>query len=113
MSKNMQIELYIDGEKKTFTEPVVPMLARRQYLEIESAEEEKIKENKNYITSAKKQLEEENEMLTILTDIIFNNQFTLEQLITGASDEYVFSKLREAVFGKPKEKSEEGNDQGK
>ena len=109
----MQIELYIDGEKKTFTAPVVPMLARRKYLEIESAAEEKVKENENYIPSAKEQLEEENEMLTILTDIIFNNQFTLEQLIAGASDEYVFSKLREAVFGKPKEKREEGNDRGK
>ena len=42
----MQIELYIDDEKKTFTTHVVPMLARRKYLEIEAAAEEKIEKNR-------------------------------------------------------------------
>ena len=107
----MQIELYIDGEKKTFTTPFVPMLAKRKYLEITAATEEKIKENENYIPSPKEQLEEENELLTILCDVVFGGQFTLEQLVAGASDEYVYSKLREAVFGKPKN-SDEGNEKG-
>ena len=108
----MQIELYIDGEKKVFTTPFVPMLAKRKYLEVTAAAEEKMKENENYIPSPKEQLEEENELLTILCDVVFSKQFTLDQLVAGASDEYVYSKLREAVFGKPKEETKlmsEGN----
>lgn len=107
----MQIELYIDGEKKIFTAPFVPMLAKRRYLEIEATAEKKIEENENYIPSRKEQLEEETEMVSILCDVVFNGQFTVDQVFNGASDEYVYDKLREAVFGKPKV-SDEGNDQG-
>lgn len=114
----MQIELYIDGEKKVFTAPFVPMLAKRKYLEIEAKaeerlEEEKKKGNENYVPSAKEQLEEENELLGILCDVVFQGQFTIEQLVNGASDEYVYSKLREAVFGeKPKnEEVDQGNEE--
>lgn len=111
----MQIELYVDGEKKVFTTPYVPMLAKRKYLEIEAKAEEKRKENEDYLPSAKEQLEEENELLGILCDVVFGGQFTVEQLVAGASDEYVYSKLREAVFGKPKEEAvlmSEGNPVG-
>lgn len=111
----MQIELYIDGEKKVFTAPYVPMLAKRKYLEIMVRTEEKQKANENYEPSFKEQLEEENELLGILTDIVFKGQFTIEQLVAGASDEYVYAKLREAVFGeKPSnEEDDSGNEMGK
>ena len=113
----MQIELYIDGEKKVFTAPYVPMLAKRKYLEIMVRTEEKQKANENYEPSFKEQLEEENELLSILCDVIFKGQFTIEQLVAGASDEYVYSKLREAVFGTlaetQEENGEQGNEQGK
>lgn len=110
----MQIDIYIDGEKKTFVAPIVPMLAKRKYLEIEAAAEEKSKADENYYPSAKEQLEEENEMLAILCDVVFNGQFTVDQLVSGAEDEYVYSKLREAVFGKPKtdKVEQEGNEKG-
>lgn len=111
----MQIELYIDGEKKVFTAPYVPMLAKRKYLEIMARTEEKQKANENYEPSFKEQLEEENELLSILSDVIFKGQFTIEQLVSGASDEYVYSKLREAVFGEKPENEEDdsGNEMGK
>jgi|SRR5690606_30368026 hypothetical protein len=109
---NMQIELYIDGEKKVFTTPVVPMLARRKYFEIMAKNEEKLKEDPNYIPSYKEQLEEEDELLGVLANVIFNGQFTVEQLYNGADYEYVYSKLREAVFGKQME-ADKGNEQGK
>lgn len=104
----MQIELYIDGEKKVFTAPFVPMLAKRKYLEVMAKSEEKMKNDAEYANSAKAQLEEENELLGILTDIVFKGQFTIEQLVNGADNDYVYAKLREAVFGeKPKEETEE------
>lgn len=109
----MQIELYIDGEKKIFTAPFVPMLAKRKYLEIEAKAEEKVKENKSYFPSAKEQLEEEDEMVGIIANVVFSGQFTVEQVYNGASGEYVNSKLAEAVFGKPKTEGNEGNEQGK
>jgi|SRR5690625_4819452 len=112
----MQIELYIDGEKKIFTTPFVPQLAKRKYLEIMAKAEEKAEGNEHYIPSFKEQLEEENELLGILCDVVFNGQFTIEQLIAGASDDYIYSKLSEAVFGKPKEEKvlmSEGNEVGK
>lgn len=111
----MQIDLYIDGKKKTFTAAIVPMLAKRKWLEIEAKTEEKEKDDENYTPSPKEQLEEENELLNILCEVIFKNQFTLDELVAGAEDEYVYYKLREAVFGKPKhDKSEdnEGNEVG-
>ncbi|ONK21229.1 hypothetical protein BLX87_23165 [Bacillus sp. VT-16-64] len=111
----MQIELYIEGKKKLFTAPFVPMAAKRKYLEIEAAAETKAKGDEKYIPPAKDQLEEEAEMVGILADIVFQGQFTVEQVFNGASDEYVYSKLREAVFGKPKlnKDGNEGNEQGK
>lgn len=107
----MQIELYIDGEKKVFTAPYVPMLAKRKFLEIEARAEEKRKKDKHYIPSPQEQLEEENELISILTDVIFKGQFTIEQVYEGASDEYVYEKLREAIYGKRMD--ETGNEQGK
>jgi hypothetical protein len=101
----MQIELTIDGEKKTFTAPFVPMAAKRRYVEIMAKGEE----NKNI--SFKEQLEEDNAILSILTDIVFKDQFTLDDLYNGASQEYVDQKLLEIVYGvKPGDK---GNSKGK
>jgi len=114
----MKIELYIDGEKKVFTTPVAPMLAKRKYLEIEARAEERARKakengNENYIPSPQEQLDEEDEMVGILANIVFDGQFTVDQVYKGASDKYVYSKLAEAVFGKKKEsEGEEGNEQG-
>ncbi|WP_078428764.1 phage tail assembly chaperone G [Alkalihalobacterium alkalinitrilicum] len=109
----MKIELYIDGENKVFTTPFVPMLAKRKYLEIEA----KAQERESPIT-AQEQLNEDDEMVSILVDIIFKNQFTLMQVYEGASKEYIDEKMLEAIWGitpkselKSKENNE-GNDQG-
>jgi len=109
----MQIDILIDGEKKTFTVSQVPMLARRKFLEIQAREEEILEERVNI--PAKTRIELENEMINILVETVFNNQFTAEQLMNGVSDDYFDEKLSEAVFGKieEKDKREEGNDQGK
>lgn len=108
----MQIELYINGEKKVFTAPFVPMLAKRKFLEIQAAAEER-KEP----LSVKEQLEEDDAVLSILSDIVFNKQFTIEELYKGASKEYIDAKLFEAIYGvKPDEVKKEdgqGNDKGK
>lgn len=103
----MQIELYIEGKKKTFTVPFVPMLAKRKYYEIQARIEEK---NENPTT--KEILEEDNEFYSILSDIVFKGQFTLEQLYEGADEKYLQKKMSEAIFGiKPKE-DVEGNKEG-
>lgn len=110
----MQIELYIDGENKIFTAPFVPMLAKRKFLAFEAKQEKRI-EDEVPVTALHK-LEEVDEMCMILADIVFNNKFTPAQLITGASEDYLYEKTAEAVFGiKPKKKKEdeEGNEQGK
>lgn len=101
----MNIELYIDGKKKTFTTPFVPMLAKRKYYEIMARSEDSE-------PSIEQQLEEETELVSILADIVFYGQFTVEEVFRGASQEYVYEKLREAVFGK-KIGDEQGNEQGK
>jgi len=103
----MNFELYIDGEKKIFTTPVVPMLAKRKYLEVMAKAEEKAKE-KNYQPTYQDQMEEEDEFVGILANVVFGGQFTVDQVYNGASNEYVYEKLREACFGKPKE-NKEGN----
>lgn len=104
----MQIELLIDGQKKKFTAPFVPMLAKRKFLEIEARIEERTEP-----LPLKEQIAEDDEIFAILTDIVFKNQFTLEQLFEGASKEYIDQKLTEAIFGiKPKKQDDEGNDQG-
>jgi hypothetical protein len=105
---NMQIELYIDGKKKVFTTPFVPMLAKRKYLEIMA----KIEDRGEKVPLYKEQLEYDIEMFSILSDIVFNRQFTVEQLYAGAEEEYVHKKLREAIFGIPSE-DDKGNEQGK
>lgn len=108
----MKIELYIDGEKKLFTTPFVPNLVKRKYFEIMAESERKIKENGSL--SFQEQLDEEDELVGILADVAFNGQFTAEQVHKGASSQYIYDKLAEAVFGKKKEnKGEEGNEQGK
>lgn len=104
----MQIEVFIDGEKKIFSTPFVPMLARRKYYEIQAIAEEREEE-----PTTRELLEEDDEMYSILTDIVFKNQFTLNQLLEGASKEYVDEKLREAIWGvKKKTEGNEGNEQG-
>lgn len=109
----MKIELYIDGEKKIFTAPFVPMLAKRKYLEIMANAEQR-----GETTSFQQQLEEDDEMVSILSDIVFKGQFTVEDVYNGASNDYVYAKLREAIFGiqpseNKKEEEDEGNDEGK
>lgn len=106
----MQIELYIGDEKKIFVAPFVPMAAKRKYLEIEARAEKR-----EEVRSKQEQIEEDDEILSILSDIVFKKQFTIEQLYDGASQMYINEKLAEAVFGiKPKKKIEEteGNSQG-
>lgn len=109
----MQIELYREGEKKVFVAPFVPMLAKRKYLEIQSKREERESE-----LTIKEQIAEDDEYFAILSNIVFNNEFTLADLYTGASKEYLDQKLAEAVFDiKPsdlkKTDSNEGNEAGK
>lgn len=107
----MQIELYIDGKKNLFTAPFVPMLAKRKFLEIEAKAE-----NREEPLTKRGEIEEYDEVLSILSDVVFNGQFTVEQLYAGASKKYADEKLMEAVFGiKPKKKDVdvEGNEQGK
>ncbi|MBD8005817.1 phage tail assembly chaperone G [Bacillus norwichensis] len=109
----MQIELYIDGELKVFTTPFVPLRAKRLYLKVQMEAEKKAREDENYIPSYEEQMAEEDEIIGILANVVFGGQFTVDQVYDGASDEYVYKKLAEAIFNKSKEKSEEGNDQGK
>lgn len=99
----MQIELYIDGENQIFSTPFVPLLARRKYFEV-MAKAEKRKEELTF----EEQLKEDDELYSILSDVVFKGQFTLEQLYEGASQEYLFAKLSEAIYGiKPKAEKEE------
>lgn len=100
----MQIELYIDGKKKTFTTPFVPMLAKRKFLEIQAKAEQR--EDK---PTSQELIAEDDAIFSILSDVVFKGQFTLEQLYEGASKEYLDEKLLEAIFGvKPKEGNEKG-----
>lgn len=109
----MQIELYIDGEKKIFTAPFVPMLAKRKFLEIEAAAEKRREEKGDTPPTAQEQLEEDDKILSILTDIIFKKQFTIEQLLEGASKEYIDAKLLEAVWGiKPEDETKKEDSKG-
>lgn len=105
----MQITININGEDKTFTASKVPMLARRKFMEIRAKEEELIEKEGNI--PAKKQIEFENELINILVDIVFRNQFTADELLNGISDDYFDAKLSEAIFGI--KEVEEGNETGK
>ncbi|MYL41826.1 phage tail assembly chaperone G [Virgibacillus salexigens] len=110
----MQIELIIDGEKKIFTAPFIPMLARRKYFEIQAKAEER--EEREEKPTTKEILSEDDEIMSILTNVVFKDQFTINQLLEGASKTYVDGKLAEAVFGiapKAKKEGNEGNEQGK
>jgi len=98
----MQIELYIDGEQKTFTAPFVPMSAKRRFMEIQ-AEAEKRKEN----PTAEDYLKEDDAIYSILSDIVFKGQFTLEQLYEGASKEYLELKLAEVLYGEQVKKKDD------
>lgn len=106
----MQITIEIEGKDKTFVATKVPMLARRKFLEIRAKEEKIIEENKFIPTE--KQIEFENELINILVDVVFQNQFTADELLSGVTDEYFDEKITEAIFGNPKE-DEEGNEKGK
>lgn len=91
---NMDIELYIDGEFLKFSVPFVPMSARRKYLEVLAETE------KNENPSPEEVAELDDKLYSILTDIVFRGQFTLEQLYNGQSQEYIDQKLLEAIGGK-------------
>lgn len=106
----MQIDLYIDGEKKTFSAPFVPMAAKRKYLEVQASIEER-KETAEQL-SPKDIIEEDQEMASILTDIIFKDKFTLDELYNGASQKQIDDKLAEAVFGVNPDKLKDAADPG-
>jgi hypothetical protein len=105
----MKIDLVIDGEKKTFTAPFVPQLARRKYYELMAKIED---QDPNEQPTPQQILDEEDELNSILSDVVFNRQFTLEQLYAGASKQYADEKLREAIFGKKPKEDEQGNEKG-
>jgi hypothetical protein len=99
----MKMDLYIGGEKKTFVVPFVPMQARRKFLELEARAE-----TRTEAPSKQEEMDENDEMLSILSDIVFQKQFSLEELYNGASKEYIDEKLLEAVFNiKPKDKKDD------
>lgn len=106
----MHIDLMIGGEKQTFSVPFVPMLAKRKYYEIQANAEERTEQ-----PTVRELIQEDNEMLSILTDVVFKGQFTIEQLLSGASKQYIDRKLEEAIFGltTKKKEQEEGNGKGK
>src|SRR5690625_3344889 len=106
----MQITINIDGKEKTFTTSQVPMLARRKFLEIR-AKEEGILEEKSRIPAEKK-IESETEMINIQVEVVFNNQLTANEILSGVTEEYFEKKLHEAIFGIV-ENDEEGNEKGK
>lgn len=112
----MKIELLIDGENKTFTTPFAPMLAKRTFLKIMADKEEKEKRGEEY--TYKDELEENDAVHAILSDIVFKKEFTLEQLYEGAEEKYIQDKVLEAVYGvKPldeakKKESSEGKTKG-
>lgn len=103
----MQIELLLNGEKKIFTTPIVPMLARRKYYEVMAKGEKR-----DGIPTFEEQLHEDDELFSILSDIVFKGQFTLDDLYNGAETKYVQDKLTEAIFGVKKKEDVEGNEKG-
>lgn len=101
----MQIEILIEGEKKTFTTAIIPMLARRKFMEIRAKEEELIEEHG--MIPPKEQIELDNELINVLVDVIFKNQFTVDELLNGVSDDYFNEKISEALFGKVEEEEKD------
>lgn len=55
---------------------------------------------KNENPSPEEVAELDDKLYSILTDIVFRGQFTLEQLYNGQSQEYINQKLLEAIGGK-------------
>ncbi|SDO79194.1 phage tail assembly chaperone G [Halobacillus aidingensis] len=94
----MQIELLIDGKKKIFTAPFVPMLAKRKWLEFEADES---------LDLDNPTPEQFDEIATVIQKIVFREQFTLEELYWGIPYEQMVKKTFEAVYGF---KSSEGTD---
>lgn len=107
----MQIEITIDGEKKTFVTEQVTMLARRKFMEVQAKEEE-ILEKRGTIPVTEV-IKHENEMLNILANVVFKGQFTSDELMAGVTEDYFNEKLTEAVFGIKKKEDDEGNAKGK
>ncbi len=105
----MQIDVVIDGKKKTFVADIVPMRAKRIFYEIQAKEEE-VYDEKGYIP-AKKRIEFENELINILVETVFNNQFTIDEFIDGVTEDYYDEKLAEALFDR--KENDEGNEMGK
>lgn len=104
----MKLELYIEGKKKIFTTPFVPMAAKRKYLEIMANAEERESE-----PTSREQLDEDDEIYSILADIAFKNQFTLEQLYEGNDQKYIEEKLLEVIHGiKPNDELKKKVDDG-
>lgn len=98
----------IDGKEKLFTAEIVPMLAKRTYMKIQ-AEAEALTEDE-YTTQHK--IDEEDALVGMLANVVFKGEFTPDQVFEGATDEYVYGKIREAVFGiveEPAQEDEEGN----
>ncbi len=94
----MKIQLWIDGEQQTFVAPFVPALAKRKYYEWKAKAEKEDAAEEGLLT-AQQIIDDDDEILSILPNVVFKEQFTLDQLYAGASMEYIQAKLKEAVFG--------------
>lgn len=100
----MKIELYIEGKKKTFTAPIIPMAAKRKFLELQSNEE---------VDMADLTVDQLDEMYGILPSLVFKNQFTLDEMYEGAEHSYLDEKMSEIISGKQKKAArveDEGNE---
>ncbi|NJP37193.1 phage tail assembly chaperone G [Alkalicoccus luteus] len=108
----MKIELTLNGEKKFFTVPFVPMITRRKYLEFQAKQNNQPEDK----LTPQDHIDEMDEMYSLLPNVVFKGQFTLDDLYEGASKTYIEDKLIEAVYGiKPKselDENEEGNAPG-
>jgi len=105
----MQINIIIDDKEQTFVASHVPMRAKRKFFEIRAKEEALFEEHGGI--PAKEQIELENELINILVDVVFKNQFTIDEFIDGVTEDYYDMKLAEAIFGKME--ANEGNEKGK
>lgn len=110
----MKIELKINKENKIFYTDMVPNRAKRKYLEMGAKTEKKVEKDENYVPSMQEQMDEEDEIFGILANTVFDGQFTVDQLHDGAESEYIYAKVREAVFGEPapEDDDDSGNNQG-
>lgn len=104
----MQIDILIDGEKKTFVTDIVPMRAKMRFLNVRKQEEALLEQG---LITAEKQIEFTYELADILATTIYKEKFTVDQLIDGVTDDYFNNKLAEAIFGEMEE--QKGNESGK